>query len=240
MIDLVPPDRRFQSIKIGTRKLSLGGGAKQKPYVTNRSTGLHLSSPPKKGRLFGKSRTSDFVRRIPGNTLLTKALNCYLELNFCRQCIYQRQSRICDTCRLNKLPVVPTLRNCFSESPWKGSDRQMILISGYIPNPLDINHWPSLGLGVDPAAPRLLSEKEFRKQGFHSEPRDSTGGLSPLVAYQSPWNPLTQHSSIDITVKVIIQLNTDLECSNLGTNFSFSQLTCVTLNNKHSEQYSPN
>jgi len=48
--------------------------------------------PPKKGRLFGKTRASHFVGRIPGNTLITKALNHYLELNFCRQCIYQRQS----------------------------------------------------------------------------------------------------------------------------------------------------
>jgi len=86
--------------------------------------GLNPSFPPKKGRLFGKSRASDFVRHIPGNTLLTKALNHYLGLNFCRQCIYQGQSRICDTCHLNKLPIATTLRNCFNESPWKGSNRQ--------------------------------------------------------------------------------------------------------------------
>ena len=34
-------------------------------------------------------------------------------------------------------------------------------------------------LGLDPAAPGLLSEKEFRKQGVLSEHHDSTGG--------SPW-----------------------------------------------------
>jgi len=33
------------------------------------STGLKLSSPPKKGHLFGKSHTSDFVGCIPRNTL---------------------------------------------------------------------------------------------------------------------------------------------------------------------------
>jgi len=49
------------------------------------STGLNLSSPPKKGRLYGKSRASDFVRPIPGKTLLTKALNYYFELNCCRR-----------------------------------------------------------------------------------------------------------------------------------------------------------
>jgi len=54
--------------------------------------GLNLSSPTKKGCLFGKTRASDFVRCIPGNTLLTKALNNYLELNFCRQCIHEQQS----------------------------------------------------------------------------------------------------------------------------------------------------
>jgi len=83
-----------------------------------------LSSPPKKGCLFGNSLASDFVRRILGNTLLTKALNYYFELNFCRQWIYQWQPRICDTCRLDKSTIVSTLRNCFSESPWKGSGRQ--------------------------------------------------------------------------------------------------------------------
>jgi len=61
------------------------------------SVGLNLSSPTKKGHLFGKSLTSDFVRHIPRNILLTKALNHYLELNFCRQCIYQQQSLICDS-----------------------------------------------------------------------------------------------------------------------------------------------
>ena len=105
------------------------------------------------------------VTHILGNTLLTKVLNYYFELNFCRLCIYQRQSRICDTCHLNKLPIVSTSWNCFSESPWKGSDRQVESLSGYTLNPLDINCWPSLGLGVDPAAPRLSSERELRTQG---------------------------------------------------------------------------
>ena len=132
----------------------------------DRSTGLNLSSHPKKGCLSGKSRASDFVRYIPGNTLLTKALNHWLELNFFRQCFYQRQSRICDTGHLIKLSVDSTLQNCFSESPWEGSDRQTLnLRNGYISNPLGINHWPSLGLRVDLAALRLLSEKEFKKQG---------------------------------------------------------------------------
>jgi len=87
----------------------LGGGAKQELHLTDGSTGLKLSFPSKKGRLFGKSRTSDFVIYIPRNTLLTKALNYYFELNYCRQCIYQRQLRICDTWRLNKLPIASTL-----------------------------------------------------------------------------------------------------------------------------------
>jgi len=75
----------------------LGGG---ELHLTDGSTGLNLSSTPKKGRLFGKSRASDFVRRNPGNTWLTKALNYYFELSFCRQWIYQRQFQICDNCRL--------------------------------------------------------------------------------------------------------------------------------------------
>ena len=115
----------FKCIKTDTWKLSLGEGAKRELYLTDGSTGLNLSSPPKKGRLFGKSGASDFVSRIPRNTLLTKALNHYLELNFCRQCIYQWQSRICNTCRLNKLPTVSTLQNSFSKSTWRGSDRQV-------------------------------------------------------------------------------------------------------------------
>jgi len=56
--------------------------------------------PPKKERFFGKSRASDFVRCIPGNTWLSKALKYYFELNFCRQCIYQRQFWVCDTYHL--------------------------------------------------------------------------------------------------------------------------------------------
>jgi len=43
--------------------------------LMDESTGLKLSSPPKKGHVFGKSRASDFVGCIPGNTVLTKALN---------------------------------------------------------------------------------------------------------------------------------------------------------------------
>jgi len=39
------------------------------------------------------------------------------------------------------------------------------LRSGYTLNPLDLNRWPSMVQGVDPAAPRLSSEREFRKQG---------------------------------------------------------------------------
>ena len=127
IIDLVPSCQKiFKCPKTGTWKLlSLGGGAKQELYLTDGSTDLNLSSSPKKGCLFGKSRTSDFVRRNPGNTLLTKVLNYYFELNFCWQWIYQRQFRICDNCHLNKLPIVSTLWNCFSESPWKGSGRQV-------------------------------------------------------------------------------------------------------------------
>jgi len=68
-------------------------------------------SPPKKGCVFVKSHASDFVRPITGNTLLSKALNDYLELNICRHCLYQPQSRICDTCGLNKLPSVSAFRN---------------------------------------------------------------------------------------------------------------------------------
>ena len=126
IIDLVPPRKKiFKHIKIGTWKLSLGGEAKRELYLKEGWRTWTSLPYPKKGCHFGKSRASDFVRRIPGNTLLTKALNHYLELNFCRQCIYQRQSQICDTCHLNKLPIASTLRNCSSESPWRGSDRQV-------------------------------------------------------------------------------------------------------------------
>jgi len=58
------------------------------------------------------------------------------------------------------------------------------LRSGYILNPLDINRSPSLGLGVDPTAPRLLSESLERK-GVCSEPCDSMGG-APFATYQTP------------------------------------------------------
>jgi len=124
--DLVPPHQKiFKCMITGTWKLSLGGGTKREPYLMDELTGLILSSPDKNGCLFGKRRVSDFVRRIPGNTLLTKTLNYYLELNFYRQCIYQWRSWICNICRLNKLPLVSSLRNCFSESPWRASDRQV-------------------------------------------------------------------------------------------------------------------
>ena len=43
--------------------------------------------------------------------------------------------------------------------------RKLNLISGYTIIPLDIKRWPSLGLGADPATPRLSSEREFRMQG---------------------------------------------------------------------------
>ena len=124
IIDLVPPCQKiFQGIKIATWILSLEEEpSRNLTWRTERQAWISLPSR-KKGRLFGKSRTSDFLRHIPGNTLLTKALNYYLELNFCRQCIYQQQSWSYDSCRLNKLPIVSTLRNCFSESPWKGSGR---------------------------------------------------------------------------------------------------------------------
>ena len=99
---------------------------------------------------------------------------------FCRWCFSQWQSQICDTCSLNKLPTVSTSQNCLSESPWECSDRQMLtLVSGCIPNPLDMNCWPSLGLGVDSAAPRLFSlRRSLESKGVHSEPRDLMGGLS--------------------------------------------------------------
>jgi len=40
-------------------KLFLGGGTKREPYLMDGSMDLNLSSPPKKGRLFGKSCASD-------------------------------------------------------------------------------------------------------------------------------------------------------------------------------------
>ena len=87
IIHLVPPRKKISKhIKTGTWKLSLGGGAKWELHLMDGLTGLNLSSPPKKGCHFGKSRASDFVRLIPENTLLTKVLNHYLELIFCRQC----------------------------------------------------------------------------------------------------------------------------------------------------------
>jgi len=60
----------------------------------------------------------------PGNTLLTKALSNYLELHFLDSAFINGNPES-DTCRLNKLPIISTLQNCFSESPWKGSDRQV-------------------------------------------------------------------------------------------------------------------
>ena len=162
IIDLVPPRKKISKhIKIGTWKLSLGGGAKRELHLTDGSTGLNLSSPPKKGRLFGKSRASDFVRRIPGNT---KALNYYFELNFCRQCVHQWQFRICDTCHLNKLTIASILRNCFSESPWKGSDRQVESEKWLHTSPFRHKQLTKSGTRSWSAAPRLSSEREFGKQ----------------------------------------------------------------------------
>jgi len=112
IIDLVPPHKKiFKLIKTGSWKLSLGGGDKREPYLMDGFTGLNLSYPI-------KMYVPHFVRCMPRSMLLTKVLNHYRELNFCRQCIYQQQSRICGTCHLNKLPIVSILWNCFSESPW--------------------------------------------------------------------------------------------------------------------------
>jgi len=66
---------------------------------------------------------------------------------------------------LNKLLIVSTLRNVSVKVLRRALTGKLNLISGYMLNPLDVNHWPSLGLGADPAAPRLLSGREFRKQG---------------------------------------------------------------------------
>ena len=127
IIDLLPLRKEdFQTYRNWHLKTLFGRRSQARTSPDGRVDGSELLfPPPKKGCLFGKSCASDFVRNISGNTLLTKVLNYYFDLNFCRQCIYQWQFRICDNCRLNKLPVVSTLRNCFSESPWKGSGRQV-------------------------------------------------------------------------------------------------------------------
>jgi len=101
--------------------------------------GLNLSSPSKKGRLFGKSRTSDFVRCIPGNTLLTEVLNYYFELNFCRQCIYQQQFRICDTCRLINYLLLQLCETVSVKVPGGALTGKLNLRSGYTLSPLDIH-----------------------------------------------------------------------------------------------------
>ena len=140
IIDLVPPHKKiFKHIKIGTWKLSLGGGAKRELYLMDGLMSLNLSSLPKKGCLFGKSCVSHFVRCIPGNTLLTKALNHYFQLKFCRQWIYQRQSEsvipvtwinyLFQLCEIVSVKVLG-----------RALTGKLNLTSGYTLNRLDINH----------------------------------------------------------------------------------------------------
>jgi len=183
----------LKHIKIGTWKLSLGGEAKRELYLTDRLTGLNLSSPPKKGCLFGKSHVSDFVRHIPRNTLLTKVLNHYFELNFCRQCIYQWQTEsVISVAWINYLLF--QLCKTVSVKVLGGAlTGKMNLLSGYTLNTLDINRWPSLGLGVDPAAPRLASEREFRMQGGSALNLVTQWNGFSFAAYQTPLPHLTWH-----------------------------------------------
>jgi len=44
----------------------------------------------------------------------------------CSKCIYQWKFWICYIYRLNKSFIFSTLWSCLSESPWEGSDRQML------------------------------------------------------------------------------------------------------------------
>ena len=62
----------FQMYKKGTWKLCLGGGAKWEPYLTDRSTGLNLSPPP---------RRDVFLLRVMPLTLsdLSLGIPCYLK-----------------------------------------------------------------------------------------------------------------------------------------------------------------
>ena len=53
IIDLVPLYQKiFKHVKIGTGKLSLGGGAKRDLYLMDGLTSLDLSSPPQEGTSF--------------------------------------------------------------------------------------------------------------------------------------------------------------------------------------------
>jgi len=83
------------------------------------------------------------------------------------------------------------LRNCFSESPWRGSDRQVESDKRLHTYTLDINRWPSLGLGVDPATPRLSSESLESKE-VCSEPCVSMAGVSFCRLSDSPYPFLTR------------------------------------------------
>jgi len=75
--DLVPPPRKiFQTHKNWHLKTLFGRRSQVRTSPDGRVNRPEpLFPPPKKGRLFGKSHASDFVRRTPGNTLLTKVLN---------------------------------------------------------------------------------------------------------------------------------------------------------------------
>ena len=76
-----------------------------------------------------------FVRLIPGNTLLSKEQKYYLELSFCRQCIYQWQSQICDICCLNKLLCETVSVKVLG----RALTGKLSVMSGYKLNPLNIN-----------------------------------------------------------------------------------------------------
>ena len=58
------------------------------------------------------------------------------------------------------------------------------LMSGYTLNPLDMNRWRSLGLAVDPATPRLLSEGRQSALNLMTQ-RESF----PFATYQTPSPP---------------------------------------------------
>jgi len=140
-IDLVPPHKKiFQTYKNWRLKTLFGRRSQARTSPDGRVDGPEPLFPPKKGRFFGKSRASDVVRCTPGNTLLTKALNYSFELKFCRQCIYQRQFRICDPCRVNKFLLLQ-LCEAFSAKVLGGAlAGKLNLRSGSTLNPLDIKH----------------------------------------------------------------------------------------------------
>ena len=158
IIDLVPPRQKiWKYIKIGSWKTLFGRRSQARTLTDGQVNGPEPLCPLKKGRLFGKSGVSDFVRRISGNTLLTKALNHYLSsISVDSAFINSNPESVIPVAQINYLlfQLCETVKVLGGDLTGK-----LNLITGYTLNHLDINHWPSLGLEAHLAVPILLLKR---------------------------------------------------------------------------------